>query len=91
MKFGGILTWKISFSAQAKKDFNKFDRDVQARIKKYMLSVIDDPRIKGKALVSQYRLWRYRVGNYRIICEINDQEMIILLVRIGHRKEIYKK
>ncbi|MEF9988396.1 MAG: type II toxin-antitoxin system RelE/ParE family toxin, partial [Christensenella sp.] len=51
----------------------------------------DNPRLYGKALQGKYKtLWRYRVGDYRIIVNIEDEKLVILLLEIGHRKEIYK-
>ncbi len=60
---------------------------------KYMRDIgkLDDPRSRGKALTSNLvGLWRYRVGDYRVICDINDRELLILALDIGHRREIYK-
>ena len=56
------------------------------------LEGIEDPRSKGKALTGTLRgLWRYRVGDYRIICSIIDDELIIVAVEVGHRREIYRR
>ncbi len=53
---------------------------------------LDDPRQLGKSLKGELsNLWRYRVGDYRLICEINENELIVLVVRVGHRKGIYGK
>lgn len=83
---------KIEFSAKAKKEFSKLDRPAQILIKKYLseISSLENPRTRGKALVGNLAdLWRYRVKDYRIICEIDDEKILILILRIGHRKEIY--
>lgn len=59
-------------------------------IKKHLLNCID-PRRHGKALTGDKKgFWRYRVGNYRLIAEINDQEIVIYLLTVGHRKSVYK-
>ncbi|WP_304645752.1 type II toxin-antitoxin system RelE/ParE family toxin, partial [uncultured Dubosiella sp.] len=59
-------------------------------IEKYLMNC-DDPRIYGKALVGDKAgMWRYRVGTYRIICDIKDHEFLIVAIRIGHRKNVYK-
>ena len=51
----------------------------------------DNPRIHGKSLVgNKSGLWRYRIGDYRVICEIQDKEVIVLVLDVGHRREIYK-
>ncbi|MGF3084332.1 type II toxin-antitoxin system RelE family toxin, partial [Streptococcus pyogenes] len=63
-----------------------------AKDMKKRLDGLNNPRQFGKALTGQYKgLWRYRVGNYRVICDIVDNEMIILALEVGHRKEIYKR
>lgn len=62
------------------------------KIKVYLEKVeaLDNPRTLGKPLKSRFKgLWRYRVGNYRIVCEIQDQDLIVLVVRVANRKEIY--
>ncbi|MFA5920245.1 MAG: type II toxin-antitoxin system RelE/ParE family toxin [Methylococcaceae bacterium] len=55
------------------------------------LASLDDPRQLGKALQGQYAgYWRYRVGDYRLICHLENEELIILVVEIGHRKDVYR-
>lgn len=84
---------KVTLSDKAIKDLKKLDKTIQKRIVDYALSLqsLPDPRIKGKALSSTMAgLWRYRVGDYRLICEIRDDILIITVLRIGHRKEVYK-
>jgi mRNA interferase RelE/StbE len=52
---------------------------------------LDDPRQLGEPLKGQWAsLWRYRVGDYRVVCELRDQELVILVVRLGHRKDVYR-
>ena len=68
------------------------DRPAQEQIKKYMddISTLQDPRSRGKALKGNFAdLWRYRSGDYRIICDIQDERILITILRIGHRKEVY--
>lgn len=69
------------------------DRHNARRIVDFMdlrIAVLDDPRQSGKPLKGELgEFWRYRVGDYRILCEIIDDELIILAATIGHRKEIY--
>ncbi len=75
------------------KEFKKLDRYTQQMIKSWInnnLVGIENPRSKGKALVGNHKKkWRYRIGNYRLICQIEDDKLIILALSIGHRKNIY--
>jgi mRNA interferase RelE/StbE len=88
------VTWTIEFERAAAKEFRKLDHQSQRRIRDYFQKRVlpsEDPRALGKALRGQQsELWRYRIGPYRVIAEIQDKRMIILLVRIGHRREIYR-
>jgi mRNA interferase RelE/StbE len=84
--------WSIRFSTKAAKVFNKLDKPIQRQIAAEIdkILALGDPRMLGKALAGELSgLWRYRAGNYRLICEIQDNALIILVVRLGHRKEIY--
>ena len=83
---------RYEFSEHAKKQLLKMDRPAQEQIKKYMddISTLQDPRSRGKALKGNFAdLWRYRFGDYRIICDIQDERILITILRIGHRKEVY--
>lgn len=83
---------KLEYSPGAVRQLTKLDKSVQKRIKAYLdqVSRLENPRSKGKGLAANLAgLWRYRVGDYRIICKIVDAELIILALNIGHRKEIY--
>ena len=77
------------------KQFKKLDRYTQKMIKTWIVKNLErceNPRSFGKALSADKKgLWRYRIGNYRLICYINDNELIILALMIGHRREIYDK
>jgi mRNA interferase RelE/StbE len=84
----------LQYSAEAVKELKKLDRIIQQQIKKYMTEIcgLEDPRIRGKGLKGNLAtFWRYRGGDYRIICDIQEDKMIILILRIGHRKEVYDK
>ena len=87
------MTWKIEWDERAIKDAKKLDVASRKRITKYLHKTVlkeNDPRIFGKALVgNKAGLWRYRVGGYRIICKIEDKELTILVIGVGHRKNIY--
>ncbi|WP_067141242.1 type II toxin-antitoxin system RelE family toxin [Oceanivirga salmonicida] len=84
----------VEFTEKAKKDLKKLDKYQAKLIKKWLINNLIDtkfPRKNGKPLNGTLQgLWRYRVGNYRIIAEIKDKKLIIILIEIGHRKEIYK-
>ncbi|CAD6879500.1 RelE/StbE family addiction module toxin [Methylomonas albis] len=87
------MPWSIRLKTGAAKAINKLDKPVRDRIKAFLdqLAEQDNPRIAGKALqgkLSAY--WRYRVGDYRLICQIQDDELIVLVVELGHRKDIYR-
>ena len=85
---------KIEYSEKVRKKLKKLDNSIKARIFNYMDEVgeLSDPRSRGKALTANLSgLWRYRVGKYRLVCKIIDSELVILVVDIAHRKEIYDK
>lgn len=84
---------EFAYSKKAQKQFDKLDSVIKKRIKKYTdeLETLENPRDKGTALVGNLSgFWRYRVGDYRLICHINDSELIILCLEITHRSEAYK-
>jgi mRNA interferase RelE/StbE len=87
------LTWQVEIKDQARKELRALDRQVQRQILQYLnkrIKTNEDPRRFGKALTNDKSgLWRYRVGDYRIICEIKDNTLVVLVLRIAHRKEVY--
>lgn len=87
------MTWQVKLTEPARKELRSLDPQVQGWIIKYLSTRIateEDPRRFGKVLTgSKAGLWRYRVGDYRIICSIEDQNLVVLVVQIGHRKEVY--
>ncbi len=86
------MAWKIRLNPKTEKDLQKLDKTVQKRIFKYLnkLTTVENPRLFGKALQGDLQgLWRYRVGDYRLICQILDAEITILVIKVGHRKNIY--
>ncbi|SFV87023.1 RelE/StbE replicon stabilization toxin [hydrothermal vent metagenome] len=88
------MAWKIKFSTRLKKDFRKIESQQLLKIKTYLEKVeaLDNPRTLGKPLKSRFKgLWRYRVGDYRIVCEIQDQDLIVLIVRVANCKEVYNR
>lgn len=86
------LTWKINWDDRARKELRKLDKQTQKKILSYIKEkTINNPRDFGKALSYDKKgLWRYRVGDYRIICSINDNNITILVLAVGHRKNTYK-
>ena len=88
------MGWKIEFSPAAIDQLKKLDLSVRRRLFNYLEEHIQgckNPRHFGGALSSNLSgLWRYRVGDYRILCEIQDEKVIVLVLTIGHRREIYK-
>lgn len=83
--------YKLIFSKDFQKIFKKLDSSVQKLVASYIkhnLENTDDPRKHGKALIGDRKgLWRYRIGNYRLIVEIQDDKLIILILTFGYRKE----
>jgi mRNA interferase RelE/StbE len=88
------MAWKISFSRKAEKQFAKLPPDARLRVAVYLESRVaaqPDPRRLGKALTGELQgFWRYRVGEYRLICELGDHEILVLVVELGHRREVYR-
>ena len=87
------MAWEIEYDPGALKDLKKLGRPAQLAIVNYMdrrIAMAFDPRLFGKALRGgKFGLWRYRVGDYRIICEIQETRMIVLVVVVGHRSTVY--
>jgi mRNA interferase RelE/StbE len=87
------LAWTIEYDPRVERDLRGLDKRVQKEILDYMESRIassDDPKTFGKALRhSQKGLWRYRVRDYRIICEIQRERVVVLVVAVGHRSRVY--
>ncbi|MDY4533774.1 MAG: type II toxin-antitoxin system RelE/ParE family toxin [Tractidigestivibacter sp.] len=88
------MAWRIRFSKEADKSLRKLDRHVSARILDELeeVSRLDDPRSRGKALVGNLAgLWRYRAGDYRVVCDIEDEVLVILVVGVAHRSSVYRR
>jgi mRNA interferase RelE/StbE len=88
------MSWKVEFDDRARKELRKLNKTDQDKILKYLrakISVSEDPRRFGKPLVGdKVGLWRYRVEDYRVIAKIDDLKITVLVLKIGHRKEVYK-
>jgi mRNA interferase RelE/StbE len=87
------LAWKIEFSKRADRNLDGLTKADQQRIVKSLLKIaaLEDPRQRGHALLGDYAgYWRYRVGDYRVIAKIEDGLMTIIVIAIGHRREVYR-
>ncbi len=87
------MTYKIETTSRFDKEFKKLDKYTKKMIKAWIeknLIDCENPRTHGKGLTSNRSgQWRYRIGDYRLICEIQDNELIILALSVGHRKDVY--
>ena len=89
------MAWTVNCTETACKQLSKLDRPVARRLIDFLderVAGLADPRSSGKALTGPVlgAFWRYRVGDYRIICEIQDAALLVLVLQIGNRKEIYR-
>lgn len=88
------MTYQVEVTTRFEREFKKLDRYTQRMIKSWIdknLVNCADPRQHGKSLTANRSgQWRYRIGDYRLICQIQDQELIILALSVGHRREIYQ-
>lgn len=90
-----ILAWIVKYTDSARKQLKKLDRQIAIRILDFMderVLVGSNPRAIGKSLTGPKlgSYWRYRVGDHRIICDIQDEQLCVLVIEIGDRKEIYR-
>ncbi len=89
------MGYRIEFDPRAERELAKLDREVARRIVRFLrerVASLDDPRSIGEALHGPElgRFWKYRVGDYRLICHIQDQRVTVLVLRIGHRRDVYR-
>jgi len=87
------VSYAVRFTPTAAKQVGKFDPAVAKRIRIFLgqkLARLDNPRALGKKLVSE-EFWRYRVGEHRILTHIDDDQILILIVEVAHRREVYNK
>ena len=89
------MSYRIETTSRFNKEFKKLDRYTQMMIKAWIDKYLEgctDPRQHGKALTANRNgQWRYRIGDYRLICQIEDERLVILALNIGHRREVYDK
>jgi mRNA interferase RelE/StbE len=89
------MAYSVELSAEVVRQLGKLDAQHSKRILKFLhdrLAKLDDPRCIGQALHGSRlgEFWKYRVGDYRLICKIEDDRLIVLVLRVGHRREIYR-
>ena len=88
------MSWVYRFDERALKELRKLDKQAQRDIIAYLDERIagkEDPRRFGKGLKANFEgLWRYRVGDHRILCQIRDKELLVLVVAAGHRRNVYE-
>lgn len=89
-----MMKYKIVFTDRAKKQLKKLDKHVSALIIGWLeknVNNCENPRLHGKGLVeNKAGQWRYRIGDYRVICQIQEKEVVILVLEVGHRKKVYE-
>jgi mRNA interferase RelE/StbE len=88
------LIWSVEWDERARKELRRLDRPAQQDILRYVrerLAGSQDPRRFGRTLRgAKQALWRYRIGAYRLICQIEDDRLIILVITVGHRRDVYR-
>ncbi len=89
------MAYRVEFDPAALKDLKKLDRAVQQRLVGFLktrVAALDDPRSIGEALAGARlgNYWKYRVGDWRIICDIHDDRIVVRVLRLGNRREVYR-
>jgi mRNA interferase RelE/StbE len=89
------MAWKIEFDLIARRELEKLDKTVSDRILRFLherIETLEDPRKLGECLQGTLReFWKYRVGDYRLICSLKNDRMVVVVVRVGHRRHIYHR
>ena len=89
------MAWKIEISPTARKQLGQLDKPIRRRILRFLyerVGKLDDPRKIGTRLQGTLsEFWKYRIGDYRLICSLEDDRFVILVLRIGQRREVYKR
>ena len=90
------MDWRIEFDPAAVKELAKLDKPVARRIVQFLrerVGTLNDPRSLGEALRGDQlgSFWKYRLGDYRVIAEIVDRRVVVIVLRVGHRREVYRK
>ena len=89
------MAWTLRISDTAKRKLKKLDRSTAQTLLRYLNRLLvetETPRQRGKALTASLAgLWRYRVGDYRLVCDLQDGELVVLVLQVGHRREVYRR
>ncbi len=88
------MAWRIEFTPEAEKQLAKLEKQSAKRITRFLkerVATLTDPRALGEPLKGKLReFWRYRVGDYRVLCRIEEGRLLVLVVRVGHRRDVYR-
>ena len=89
------MAWAVEFDPDAVKDLKKLDKQLQIRILEFLrvrVAALDNPRDIGEALAGAKlgNYWKYRVGDWRIICDLQDNRIVVRVLRVGNRREVYR-
>lgn len=89
------MAWKVEFSEGARKSLSRLDKQVAVRILRFLterVATAEDPRSLGDALSGSTlgQFWKYRVGDWRLVCSIQDDKVVVYVLRIGNRRDVYK-
>ena len=89
------MAWRVEFDPDAVKDLKKLDQQIQVRILDFLrerLARLHNPRELGESLAGSKlgNYWKYRVGDWRIICDLQDQRIVVRVLRVGNRREVYR-
>lgn len=87
------MDWTIEYNDTARTQLRRLDREIARRIEVYMqnqVAVLENPRLRGRGLSRPLAgLWRYRIGDYRVICDIQDEVLRVLVIALRHRSQVY--
>ena len=87
------MTWRVEWDDRARRELRRLDHSVQRTILRYFserIATDEDPRRFGKPLRHTLQgLWRYRIGDYRALCHIEEERLVVLVLAVGHRRQIY--
>ena len=88
------MAWKVEIARTALRQLEKLDKPISRRILKFLherVATLEDPgTVGGKLQGTLSEFWKYRVGDYRIICSIEQDRLVVLVLRVGHRREVYR-
>ncbi len=91
-----MAIWRVEIVGAARRDLDRLDPQITRRIERFLferLAPLDNPRSIGEALRGPRfgELWKYRVGDWRILCKIQDEALIVLTLQVGHRRDVYER